>query len=66
MDSNNIVLVTAQQLAWSDKPKKEHFQLALGFVQRHIQHRVALNLPLYGLDTELAQAKRELGEIKWK
>ncbi|AZZ98279.1 hypothetical protein [Pseudoalteromonas sp. R3] len=64
MDSNNIVLITAQQLAWSDKPKKEHYVEALGFTQRHIQHRVALNLPLYGLDKELAQAEQELGEMK--
>ncbi|ALU41916.1 hypothetical protein [Pseudoalteromonas rubra] len=64
MDSNNIVLVTAQQLAWSGKPKKEHYAEALGFAQRHIQHRVALKLPLYGLDTELAQAKKELGDLR--
>lgn len=58
--SDNFVLLTAKQLAGAKPIKKWMFKEGIALLNSHIEQRKSLGLPLFALEQELAEAKREL------
>ncbi|PCK30429.1 hypothetical protein CEX98_17545 [Pseudoalteromonas piscicida] len=63
MRSDNFVLITAKQLAGKKAIKPWMFKIGLALLNSHITERKNLGLPLFELEQELAEAKRELENL---
>ncbi|NOU50238.1 hypothetical protein HG263_06735 [Pseudoalteromonas sp. JBTF-M23] len=60
MRGDNFVLLTALQLSGGNTPKPWMFKTGLKILNNHINQRKSLGLPLFDLEQELEEAKREI------